>query len=285
MSVTKLGQEPSLKKGVSNLQRERIKICVMRVGGTNRDGEVANCLEDLGVSVEVLHLNDILRRRNLGTYNGLVFPGGFAYGDYVRAGAIWAKRILAFLKDDVRRFAESRKPILGICNGFQVLVEMGLLPGFNFLSEQAQCALSSNKSGRFECRWVNLRKNEKSNCVFTKDVPEIVRLPIAHGEGRFITANDEILKRALDSNQVVFQYATQEGKQAHGAYPDNPNGSTADIAGLCDPNGTILGLMPHPEDAYWGYQLPDWTFSRVPEAHGPGYSLLKGMTDYIEQSM
>lgn len=267
------------------MQRERIKICVMRVGGSNRDSDVASCLEDLGVNVEVLHLNDILRRRNLVTYNGLVFPGGFAYGDYVRAGAIWAKRILAFLKDDMRRFAEARKPILGICNGFQVLVELGLLPGFDFLSEQPQSALASNRSGKFECRWITLRKNPKSNCIFAKDVPDLVRFPVAHGEGRFIAANDEILKRITDSSQVVFQYATKDGKPANGGYPDNPNGSVSDIAGMSDPSGTIFGLMPHPEDAYWGYQLPDWTANRKPEVHGDGYPLLKAMVDYIEQSL
>ncbi|MGI0078391.1 MAG: phosphoribosylformylglycinamidine synthase I [Nitrososphaerales archaeon] len=263
--------------------RERIRICIMRVGGSNRDADVASCLEDLGVNVEVLHLNDILRRRNLLTYNGLVFPGGFAYGDYVRAGAIWAKRILAFLKDDVRRFAEGRRPILGICNGFQVLVELGLLPGFEFLSEHPQSTLASNSSGRFECRWITLRKNPKSNCIFAKNVPGLVRFPVAHGEGRFIARN-EILKQIEDSSQVVFQYATREGKPANGAYPDNPNGSMMDIAGVSDPSGTIFGLMPHPENAYRGYQLPDWTANRKPEDHGDGYALLKSMVDYIEQA-
>jgi phosphoribosylformylglycinamidine synthase I len=256
----------------------------MRVGGSNRDGDVASCLEDQGVNVEVLHLNDILRRRNLSTYNGLIFPGGFAYGDYVRAGAIWAKRVLAFLKDDMRRFVEARKPILGICNGFQVLVELGLLPGFDFLSEQPQASLASNESGKFECRWVTLKRNEKSNCVFTKDIPEFVRFPVAHGEGRFISANEEILKRIVESNQIAFQYS-KEKKVANGSYPENPNGSSMDIAGLSDPSGTILGIMPHPEDAYWGYQLPDWTFSRKPEIHGDGYALIKGMIDYIERSL
>src|SRR5271169_2127219 len=114
------------------MQRENIKICIMRVAGTNRDGDAALCLEDQGAVVDVLHLNDILRRRNLGSYHGLVLPGGFAYGDYVRAGAIWAKRIQAFLGEDLKLFAEARKPILGICNGFQVLVEAGLLPYLDF---------------------------------------------------------------------------------------------------------------------------------------------------------
>ncbi|HVB11643.1 MAG TPA: phosphoribosylformylglycinamidine synthase subunit PurQ, partial [Nitrososphaerales archaeon] len=110
------------------MDKEKIKLCVMRVGGSNRDADVARCLEDQGVKVEILHLNDILRRRNLSSYHGLVIPGGFAYGDYVRAGAIWGAKLQAFLNDDLKMFVEARKPILGICNGFQVLVEAGLLP-------------------------------------------------------------------------------------------------------------------------------------------------------------
>ena len=267
------------------VQKERIKICVMRVGGTNRDGDAARCLEDMGVNVEVLHLNDILRRRNLATYHGLILPGGFAYGDYVRAGAIWGKRILSFMKDELRRFVEAKKPVLGICNGFQVLVEAGLLPGFDFLSEQPQAVLASNKSSHFECRWVTLRKNANTNCIFVKSLPEKVRFPVAHGEGRFVPANDEILSRAVNGNQVVLQYATREGNLADGAYPDNPNGSVMDIAGICDSNGTVFGLMPHPEDAYWGYELPDWTVKRKLEPHGDGYFIFKSMVDYIEQSL
>ncbi len=277
--------EGNIFLGDEFMQRERIRICVMRVGGSNRDGDIASCLEDQGVNVEILHLNDILRRRNLATYDALIFPGGFAYGDYVRAGAIWAKRILSFLKDDMRRFVEARKPILGICNGFQVLVELGLLPGFDFLSEQPQSALASNKSGHFECRWVTLRRNPRSNCLFTRNLPDLFRFPVAHGEGRFIAANKEILDRVVESNQIAFQYARGDGKLADSSYPENPNGSILDIAGLSDPSGTILGLMPHPEDAYWGYQLPDWTLGRKPEAHGDGYALIKAMVDYVEQAL
>ena len=118
----------------------------MRVGGSNRDADVARCLEDQGISVENLHLNDILRRRNLFSYHGLVFPGGFAYGDYVRAGAIWAAKIQAYLREELRMFVEARKPVLGICNGFQVLVEVGLLPE-ETLSKPALVALANNNSG------------------------------------------------------------------------------------------------------------------------------------------
>lgn len=266
------------------MQRDKIRICVMRVGGSNRDGEAASCLEDQGVNIEVLHLNDILRRRNLSSYNGLVFPGGFAYGDYVRAGAIWGKRLLSFLKEELKVFVESRKPILGICNGFQVLVEAGLLPRINY-AEPPVLALASNKSSKFECRWVSLKKNSASNCVFTKSLPDVVRFPIAHGEGRFIASDKTVLDELQSKSQIALQYSSRDGKLANGAYPENPNGSTMDIAGICNQEGTVFGLMPHPEDAYWGYQMPDWTVERQAPAHGDGLGIFKSMVDYIEQNL
>ncbi len=264
--------------------REKIKICVMRVGGTNRDSEAAECLEDQGVVVETLHLNDILRRRNLRSYHGLVLPGGFAYGDYVRAGAIWAKRIQAFLGEDIKMFAEAKKPILGICNGFQVLVEAGLLPDLNF-SDSPKLSLAGNTSGKFECRWVTLKKNVNSNCVFTTHLNNLVRFPVAHGEGRFVAANASLLDELFQNNQVVLQYAGNDGMPAERKYPENPNGSQRDIAGICNPSGTVFGLMPHPEDAYWGFQTPDWTEKQEMPEHGDGYGIFRAMVDYIEQTL
>jgi phosphoribosylformylglycinamidine synthase subunit PurQ / glutaminase len=256
----------------------------MRVGGTNRDFDVARALESLGVNVEVLHLNDILRRRNLITYQGLVFPGGFAYGDYVRAGAIWGKRMLSFMKEDLRKFVEAKKPILGICNGFQVLVEAGLLPGYDFFLEEPQAVLTNNASAKFECRWVYLKKNAQSNCIFTKDMADVVRFPVAHSEGRFIAGTPEIQNKIVEGNQIVVQFSSKNGILSNTSYPSNPNGSALDIAGICDPSGTIFGLMPHPEDAFFGFQTPEWTRERKFDAYGDGYGIFKSMIDYIEMS-
>ncbi|MHB8566690.1 MAG: phosphoribosylformylglycinamidine synthase subunit PurQ [Nitrososphaerales archaeon] len=266
------------------MDRGKIRICVMRVGGTNRDADVANCLEDMGVNVEILHLNDILRRRNLATYNGLVFPGGFAYGDYVRAGAIWAKRLQAFIKEDLKRFCEAGRPVIGICNGFQVLVEAGLLPGFEIFEDPPKIALASNKSGRFECRWVYVKKDANSKCAFASGMPEIARFPVAHGEGRFITQDDQVLKKLEENNQVVLRYCSADGTLASGSYPQNPNGSVHDIAGICNPAGNVFGLMPHPEDAYWGYQLPEWTTQRSFPRNGEGRAIFLSMVEYIEKT-
>jgi phosphoribosylformylglycinamidine synthase subunit PurQ / glutaminase len=256
----------------------------MRVCGTNRDADAASCLKDQGVSVEVLHLNDILRRRNLATYNGLVFPGGFAYGDYVRAGAIWGKRIQASLKEDLKFFVEAKKPILGICNGFQVLVEAGLLPEINF-EDSPQVSLANNKSSKYECRWVNLKKNAKSNCLFLKEIGEVSRFPVAHGEGRFVTSDKGVLDRLSERNQIALQYSNREGNLAEDRYPENPNGSVMDIAGISNSQGNVLGLMPHPEDAYWGYQTPEWVETRTIPKYGDGLGIFKSMVDYIEQNL
>lgn len=265
------------------MKREDIRICIMRVAGTNRDADAAACLEDQGAVVEILHLNDILRRRNLNTFHGLVFPGGFAYGDYVRAGAIWAKRIQNFLGRDLLAFAESEKPILGICNGFQVLVEAGLLPAINY-SGSSVVSLASNASGKFECRWIYLKPNTNSCCIFTASSPTVGKYPVAHGEGRFIAESPEVLEALTRNNQIALQYAKADGVLAQMSYPENPNGSDSDIAGICSPSGTIMGLMPHPEDAYWGYQTPDWTrrSAELPR-HGDGLGIFKSMVDYIEK--
>jgi phosphoribosylformylglycinamidine synthase subunit PurQ / glutaminase len=265
------------------MNREDIRICVMRVAGTNRDSDAAAALEDQGAIVEILHLNDVLRRRNLSTYHGLVLPGGFAYGDYVRAGAIWAKRIQNFLGQELRTFAESGKPILGICNGFQVLVEAGVFPLMDF-SDSPVVSLAGNASGKFECRWINLKPNGSSNCIFTSKMNGTGKFPVAHGEGRFIAQSREIIESLARNNQIALQYSKADGTLANQAYPENPNGSELDIAGICTPSGTVMGLMPHPEDAYWGYQMPDWTESKggISE-YGDGMRIFESMVDYIEE--
>lgn len=255
----------------------------MRVGGTNRDADAAACLDDQGAIVDILHLNDLLRRRSLSTYDGLVFPGGFAYGDYVRAGAIWAKRMDSSMQKDLFAFVESGKPVLGICNGFQVLIETGLLPSADF-SEDARIALAANTSGKFECRWVYLKPSTDSPCIFTKNLPPVMQFPIAHGEGRFIARDEETLNSLEAKHQVALQYSDLSGSLAQKKYPDNPNGSDHDIAGICNAAGNVMGLMPHPEDAYWGYQTPDWTEKESMPRFGDGLGIFRSMVDYIQNN-
>jgi len=267
-----------------------VKVCILRVGGTNCDAETKRAFEDLGVKAEVVHLNEVVRKRNLLEYSALVFPGGFSYGDYVRAGVIWAKGIVAKLGGQLKEFVREEKPVLGICNGFQVLVEMGLLPGFDGISEYPEACLATNVPIGYNCRWVYLKHENNGSCIFTSKIPKgkVVRIPVAHAEGRFIFAKEkekEYLERLYDNDQLVFRYCTEEGKYAEGRYPANPNGAFHDIAGICDPSGKIFGLMPHPERAYYGWQQSDWTSMTKVPGDGDGRLVFKSLAEYLSNKL
>ncbi len=269
------------------MKRHKTSICILRVGGTNCDAETKRALEDLGAEANIVHMNELIEKRNLLDYEALVIPGGFSYGDYVRAGAILAKETLVELGDDLERFVQDQRPILGICNGFQVLVEAGLLPGFEGISKYPRAALATNIPIGYRCRWVHIRHETSDNCIFTRKIPKgrVLRIPIAHAEGRFVFPKEkekEYLKRLYDNDQLVFRYCSETGEYAEGAYPENPNRAFHDIAGICDPSGTIFGLMPHPERAYYGWQLPDWTRREILPEYGDGQSILESMVEYLE---
>ncbi len=256
---------------------EGLNICVLRGPGTNCDGETRQAILDLGANADVVRINKF---SEIEDYHGLVIPGGFSYGDHIRSGAIMGKRIVSEFGDLVREFAEDEKPILGICNGFQVLTEAGLLPGFEY--GVVEMALGRNNSSRFECRWTHLKMDNWGNSIFTKDMPEHVRIPVAHGEGKVIFPpgkEKEYLDNLMDGDQIVFQYAKEDGEEAKGEYPQNPNGSILDIAGISNPEGNIMGMMPHPERAFYRYTYPDWTRGNG-EGYGDGYWIFNNMLDY-----
>ncbi len=269
------------------MKKEDVNVCIMRVGGTNCDAETKSAFEDSGVKAEIVHLNKIIKEKSLLSYDALVFPGGFAYGDYVRAGAIWAKGILAKLERDLKEFIAQEKLVLGICNGFQVLVEAGLLPGFDGgSSKYSQAALATNEPIGYRCMWVHLKHVNSGRCLFTQKIPrdKMIRIPIAHAEGRFMFPKEEeekCLRRLIENDQLVFRYCNEKGEYANGKYPANPNGAFYDIAGICNPEGTIFGLMPHPERAYYGWQLPDWTRRKYVQKYGDGRLIIDSMTEYL----
>jgi len=265
---------------------EDVKVCILRVGGTNCDAETQRAFEDMGVRAKIIHLNDIVRSRNLLDYHALVFPGGFSYGDYVRAGAILAKGVVAKLGSELKRFAKEERPILGICNGFQVLVEAGLLPGFDGFSELPHASLATNLPIGYRCMWVHIKHENKGKCVFTRKVKEgaVLRIPIAHAEGRFMfekKKENDYLKKLYENDQLVFRYCNEEGEHAEGKFPINPNGAFHDIAGICDSTGTIFGLMPHPERAYYDWQQPDWTKGDKVSNFGDGELIFESTVSYL----
>jgi phosphoribosylformylglycinamidine synthase len=231
----------------------KVKVLMLRAPGTNRDGDTQIAFEMAGAAaVDSALVNELLRKeRKLAAYHIMVIPGGFTYGDDISAGKIMANEIRLRLGEDIKKFVADGRLVLGICNGFQVLVKTGILPGQAGRSAQP-VTLTNNDSGRFECRWVYLKVNKKSPCVFTRNMDGMY-IPIAHGEGKLVAEPG-----MLEKLNIVVQYVDEKGKTEAG-YPCNPNGSVKDIAGICDASGRIFGLMPHPEDFIRWTQHPRWT--------------------------
>ena len=248
-------------------------ILILHAGGTNRDGEAAWACELAGGAPEIVHINQLRRgERRFQDYDMLLLPGGFSYGDALGAGARQALDLHVFFHDQLQEFVSSGKRVLGICNGFQTLVRAGLLPGMQMARSRDQEAngegsafsqsstrsvtLTHNASGRFECRWVYLQVARNARADFLADIDEPIFCPVAHGEGNF-QATDEGIVRELDqAGLIVFRYVGPDGSPADGRYPLNPNGSVADIAGICNERGNVVGLMPHPEDHVLPIQNP-----------------------------
>lgn len=272
------------------MRKEQPPFCVLKAGGTNCDRETAYALQAAqglrlaNAAPQLVHINELkAREKKLSDYQGLIIPGGFADGDYGGgAGRIFALNLIEYLRDEIVEFKEKGKLILGVCNGFQVLVRTGLLP-FGEVGK-IKAALDQNNSGHFECRWVNLRVERQNACVFLGGMRgNIFPLQVAHGEGKFYTERptlQEIERKKL----VVFRYCDPSGKPIP-EYPLNPNGSLHAIAGICDPSGRILGLMPHPERSVQMTHDPNWrrNVARIPHIEPAGLSLFKAMVSYASQ--
>jgi len=221
---------------------KKIKACILRTAGTNCDKETAFAFEKAGSEAELVHINQLVNKeKSINDFHILAIPGGFSYGDDAGAGRILANELRFKLFEEIAGFIGDGKLIIGICNGFQILVKSGLLPGGE--ADEPLASLIINDSNKFEDRWVHLRPQGK--CVWTKGMDELIYLPVAHGEGKFVSLNKQSLDALKKNKQIVFKYCASTGKP--GGYPDNPNGSKEDIAGITDKSGRILGLMPHPE--------------------------------------
>jgi phosphoribosylformylglycinamidine synthase len=247
---------------------------VLRAAGINCDAETVRALETAGAATELVHLDRVLERpKILDAFSLLVVPGGFSYGDDVAAGRLFGFELRLGLARELGAFVARGGFVLGVCNGFQVLVETGLLSGP--AGGERTIALANNESARFECRWITLRA-EASACTWL--VPgEILPAPIAHGEGRFIVRDDAALRRLEANGQIALRYVRADGSPARG-FPDNPNGSVSDIAGICDPTGRVLGLMPHPERNLTPWNHPHWT-RRPPRTEGEGLAFYRRLVE------
>lgn len=258
---------------------------ILLANGTNRDHDAALALELAGASPEIVPLN-LLREsaRRWEDFQMLVIPGGFSYADALGAGRLLALDLQAYFAGEVSAFVQAGKPVIGICNGFQALVKSGILPGKTPIVETDPAApaatLTHNERGRFECRWVTLTPRSQA-CLWTRDLKEPVYCPVAHGEGNFVTAGPSALQALYENDQVALLYAYADGSPAGENYPHNPNGSLTGVAGICNPAGNVLGLMPHPENHVLPYQHPRWTRG---EQAGSGLPLFQSGVRYAAQS-
>jgi phosphoribosylformylglycinamidine synthase I len=282
-----------MAKALWRFDMSRVNVLVLTGYGLNCDYETAYAFELAGAKATRMHINALVDGSvQLDNFKILVFGGGFSWGDDHGAGVIQAVRFKTYLGDALLEFIEKGNLVLGICNGFQTLVNLGLLPGIDQDYKSRTVALTFNDCGNFQDRWVSLKINNQSPCVFTKGfdpIESLVEFPIRHGEGKFYT-DPKVLKSLQNANQIALQYALPNGERAQGQFPHNPNGSMEDIAGICDPTGRVFGLMPHPEAYNHPTNHPNWT--RLKEQlkrqgglldSGPtiGIRLFKNGVDYV----
>jgi phosphoribosylformylglycinamidine synthase I len=250
----------------------KVRTLILLAPGTNCNVETEVAFQKAGAETSLVHIGELIRReKQLSDYHIMVIPGGFTYGDDISAGKVLANELRLKLGEDVKRFVDRGGLVLGICNGFQMLVKAGILPE---LSNEGSPSLtmSANDSGKFECRWVHLAVNQESPCVFTKGIAHMY-LPVAHGEGKVVFA--------LESSphvDVALYYSDERGNTDAG-YPHNPNGSVGNIAGICDSSGRIFGLMPHPERHIRGTQHPRWTRHGLQD-YGDGFQVFLNAVEW-----
>jgi phosphoribosylformylglycinamidine synthase I len=274
------------------LKRGDIKVCILRMEGTNCEQETFDAFLRLGARPEFVHIKQLEGKdiaptdsRKLEEYQILLLPGGFSAGDYIRAGAIFASRIKAAAGDDLVEFIEEGKAVGGFCNGFQIMVELGILPALSgTMSAHPEAVLHANDSGHFECRPTLLRNVDSGKCPWVTGIrPGEIRLfPVAHAEGNFILPSEAMYKKLFENDQVVFRYCDPEGNM-DAVYPYNPNGSRYNIAGICNAEGNVFGMMPHPERVFFRHTHPDWYRRKISRDEGDGRAIFESVLDHVEK--
>jgi len=264
-------------------------VLVLTGYGINCDDETAFAFKKAGATAKIVHVNDLIASPDmLDKFQIFSFPGGFSYGDDVGSGKALANKIKNIICEELRKFIDRDTLMLGICNGFQVMVNMGIVPGLDRIIGDAQVSLEYNKTFRYECRWVELMVEKKSPAVFTRGI-ERLHIPVAHGEGNFFAAA-EMLEKIEKAGLVTLRYSKPDGSRAGGKFPYNPNGALNDVAAICDKSGRIMGMMPHPERNIFFTQRDDWTYlkekakrngSSVPE-EGEGMAIFRNAVGYFQ---
>ncbi|HLG29004.1 MAG TPA: phosphoribosylformylglycinamidine synthase I [Candidatus Brocadiales bacterium] len=280
------------------------EVLIIRAAGTNCDWETEYAFEKAGALVDRLHINRILEQKDIiHRYHIIAIPGGFSYGDDIAGGKVLANQLRFNLQEEIQRFISDGKLILGVCNGFQVLVKSGLLPGFNrgdssltlrmtegglrmtgnkkaLNGVEQEATFTFNDSSKFEDRWVYLKLCSNKS-VFIRE-GDVLYLPVANAEGKFVVKDDAVLQKLIASEQIIFKYTDNEGNPA--GYPFNPNGSVENIAGVCDPTGRILGMMPHPERYAEPTQHPHWTREGLKE-EGDGITIFRNAINFAKNNL
>lgn len=261
------------------------KVLIISGNGFNCEHETHYAFESCGGTPDIIHMNDVLSRQvTIKSYQVLVFIGGFSYGDHLGGGKVAANKFRFRLKEDIAEFIRNDTLIIGICNGFQIIAQMGILPGFDGDYNKQLFTLAPNDSSRYEDRWVHLKINPESPCVFTQNLKTLF-VPVRHGEGKVFSSDRSVLKRILESNQGVAFYMDPSTGSATDKYPLNPNGSEAALAGICDETGRIFGFMPHSEAYLSPYNHPYWTRLQVQNAmpaEGDGVKIFRNAVNYFK---
>ena len=246
-----------LRQQADDMAEKRKPKCIVLAGfGLNAEAELAYAFGLAGAEARIVHFSDVSSgAAKLSGFEIFAIPGGWSYADEISSGRVLANKLKSAFREQFERFVSSGKPVLGVCNGFQTLVKLGALPNAG-LSFSQEATLTSNASGKFEDRWVWL-KPQKSACRYFDGVP-FVNCPVRHGEGRFIAKDEPALAELKKKGLVAVKYADEKMNDS-ADYPWNPNGATDNIAGICNPAGNVLGLMPHPECSVSRFLFPRWT--------------------------
>ena len=268
-----------------------VKVVILTGFGINCDRETAAVFEMVGAESERIHVNRFVNgEKKLSDFHIMAVPGGFSFGDHLGSGRLMGNRLRFGMREQVREFIQNGGLAIGICNGFQVLVKMGLLPGDDEISLTQTASLALNDSGHYEDRWVTLEFDTNSHCVWTKGI-ERIRVPVRHGEGKFVTTDPNLLDHWATNGQIVVKYVDPNDPYPSSSdelleYPLSPNASMRNIAGVCDPTGRVFGLMPHPEANHSTWLGATWTRELKPTEHGEGegLALFRNAVDYVEKT-